>query len=278
LKPLLLFALLFAPAGGSGTAPAPAVVQIVGTDYAFTIPPKTAAGLTTFTFRNEGKHAHEFNIFLLKPGVTIDQIVAAAKANKPQMPMIEGTVGVLFADPGKSAPSQLTTNLLPGRDYGILCIFQDSAGKPRHYAMGMYSVMHVTGKAVPGFPSADTIVAVDYAYPRYPRTISPGRHAIAFRNDGKHRHEINIALLRKGVTLDSIVAVDKRDGDVEPLFEPNGGVGVLHTVPGQSALGVLSIDFLPGREYLVDCGFQDDDKSPPHYKLGMYGSIKVRPR
>jgi hypothetical protein len=192
--------------------------------------------------------------------------------------MIEGAVGVLFADPTSTAPSRLSVDLKSGRDYGVLCIFRDSAKAPRHYEMGMYSVIHVTG-AKPAMPplAVDSVVAVDYAFAKYPREVSPGVHTLVFRNAGKHRHEINIGLLKKGVTLDSVLAVDKRDGDVGALFEKNGGIGVLHSTAGNSALGRIVVDFLPGREYLVDCSFSDDDKSPPHYKLGMYGSIKVRP-
>jgi hypothetical protein len=261
----------------SGTPAAkPAIVEVVGMDYAFRAPATLAAGPVTFRFRNDGKKAHEFNIFLLKPGVTIDQVIAAGKAGKPQMPMIEGAVGVLFADPGSTALSGLTVNLVPGRTYGVMCIFRDSTGTPRHYEMGMYSVIRVTGPAAHATIAADSVVAVDYAFAKYPREISSGPHTIAFRNAGRHRHEIHVALLKKGITLDSVVAVDKHDGDVDPLFEKNGGMGVLHAMPGQAALGGLSVDFLPGREYLIDCSFSDDDKSPPHYKLGMYGSIRVR--
>ena len=261
----------------AGSKPEPAVVEIVGNDYAFRAPATVNAGQTVFRFRNDGKQRHEFNIFLLKRGATIDQVITARKEGKPQSPMLDGAVGVLFAESGSRSQSGLTTNLLPGRDYGVICIFRDSAGKPRHYEMGMYSVIHVTGKPPAVAPATvDSVIAVDYAYSRYPREISPGRHVLAFQNNGKQRHEIGVVLLRKGVTLDSVVAVDKRDGDVEPLFEKNGGQGILHSHGGQAALGGLIIDFLPGREYLIDCSFQDDDKSPPHYKLGMYGSIKVR--
>ena len=272
-----LLTLLFLPRGDMGSQ-APKNVTVVGTDYAFSVPAAMKAGLTSFHFRNDGKKTHEFNIFLLKPGVTIDQIVDSAKAGKPQSPMIEGAVGVLFAEPGSFAPAGLSTNLLPGRDYGILCIFRDSPSAPRHYAMGMYSVIHVTGQRSTSRLVADSIIGVDYAFKRYPRDIPPGPRAISFRNEGKHRHEFNMALLKKGITLDSIVERDKRGADVDDLFEPNGGMGVLHAQPGNSALGILTIDFLPGREYLIDCSFSDDDKSPPHYKLGMYGSIKVRPK
>jgi hypothetical protein len=276
---VLLVPLIGLAAARPSRAPdvAPAIVEIVGNDYSFRVAPRLNAGRTTFRFRNDGKQRHEFNIFLLKRGVTIDQVVNARKQGKSQLTLLDGSVGVLFAEPGSRAPSSLTTNLLPGRDYGVICIFSDSAGKPRHYEMGMYSVVHVSGKSSAASPPPlDSVIAVDYAYPHYPREISPGRHTLVFRNAGKHRHEINVALLKKGITLDSIVAVDKHDGDVEPLFEQNGGHGVLSSIAGEAALGGLVIDFLPGREYLMDCGFQDDDKSPPHYKLGMYGSIKVR--
>lgn len=145
--------------------------------------------------------------------------------------------------------------------------------------MGMYRVIHVTGKpAAAASAPADSIIAVDYAFARFPREISPGKHTLVFRNGGRQRHEINVGLFKKGVTLDSLLALDKVDGDVEPLFERNSGFGVLWSNAGESPLGGLTIDFLPGRHYLIDCSFQDDDKSPPHYKLGMYGVIRVRSR
>jgi hypothetical protein len=130
-------------------------------------------------------------------------------------------------------------------------------------------------RRVVAFGKADSVVAVDYAFASYPREISAGRHSIAFRNAGKQRHEFSIVLLKQGVTADSVNALDKAKGDVRPLFENH--IGVLHSRGGETALGLLDIDFLAGREYLVECGFQDDDKSPPHYELGMTGSIRVSP-
>lgn len=252
-------------------------VEIVGVDYAYTLPPTLSAGPTTFTFRNDGKKRHEFNIFLLKPGVTIEDVIAARKAGKPQGPMVDGAVGVLFAEPGRRAPSSLSTNLLPGRDYGIQCIFRDSANAPRHYEMGMYKVVHIEGKAASVAPAkADSIIATDYAYLTFPHELSPGVHSLAFRNSGRQRHEINISLLKRGVTLDSLIAVDKRKGDVRKLFD--NAQGVLHSHAGDTALGNLNINFLPGRQYYVECGFQDDDKAPPHFMLGMYGVIHVKGR
>src|SRR4029078_16039 len=99
------------------------VVDIVGTDYAFQVPPRMQPGTVTLRCKNAGKHSHELSIYLLKPGFTTEQSIGALKEKKSQMPMVEGSVGVLFADPGTTSQARLTVNLLPGRDYGIQCIF-----------------------------------------------------------------------------------------------------------------------------------------------------------
>jgi hypothetical protein len=268
--------MLLAGFAGTGTPPKSNDVTVVGTDYAFRLPSELPAGLTTFHFRNESKHNHELNIFLLKPGVTIDQVIQAGKEGKSQMALIEHPVGVIFARKGNTAMATLTTNLLVGRVYGIQCILRDTANAPRHTQLGMYaSVLVKTSDVSSPSVKADSVVAVDYAFASYPREISAGRHSIAFRNAGKQRHEFSIVLLKQGVTADSVNGLDKAKGDVRPLFENH--IGVLHSRGGETALGLLDIDFLAGREYLVECGFQDDDKSPPHYELGMTGSIRVSP-
>jgi hypothetical protein len=249
-------------------------VEVVARDYAFQIPSTLPAGLTTFRFRNDSKHRHEFNMFLLKPGVTIEQVITAGKEGKSQMALIDAPVGVLFAGKGKTSSTMLMTNLLPGRNYGVQCISRDTTDAPRHYELGMYSTVHIeAGPVKTTHVYADSVIAVDYAFAKYPREISAGRHTIAFRNAGKQRHEFGITLLKRGVTLDSVMAVDKRKGDVQPLFERH--IGVLHSRGGETALGMLDINFLAGRDYIVECAFQDDDKSPPHFALGMQGSIHV---
>jgi hypothetical protein len=249
-------------------------VEVVGVDYAFTVPATLPAGLTTFHFRNAGQHAHELNIFLLKRGVTIDEVIRTRKAGGKTNPLTDGAIGVLFADKGKPSSATLSAELLPGRDYGVLCIFTDTAGARPHYELGMYKSIHISPDARPASAAvrADSVIAVDYAF-RYPHEMSPGRHSLAFRNDGKQRHELLIQLLKKGVTLDSVLATAKAKGDVDALTDD--GIGVLHARGGESSLGQLNVEFLPGREYMIVCTFMDDDKSPPHYALGMYGSIRV---
>ncbi len=91
------------------------------------------------------------------------------------------------------------------------------------------------------------------------------------RNGGKMRHELDIVLLKKGVTFDRMREVEKSGGDVDALFD--GEFGLLHARGGQTPIGHLTIDMLPNREYVIACFFQDDEKSPEHYALGMFGTI-----
>jgi hypothetical protein len=278
LAPLLL-------TGGSTPSPINQVA-VIATDYAFQVPAELPPGATAFRLTNNGKQFHEFNVTLLKHGVAIDDFIGALKKGQPVSPLREGPVGVLFADPGTSSPSQLTTQLLPGRDYAIICNFQDNPKAPQHYALGMYRLVHVRGAAPPlamavaapvrrdGF-SLDTIVATDYAF-QYPHTVTKGPHTFLFRNDGKVRHEFNMVLLKKGSTLQTMFDLEKAGKD--PFSAIDSAPGVLFSTAGSTPFGQIDVDLLPGRDYAILCTFSNDDKSPPHYKMGMFGTIHVEDR
>jgi hypothetical protein len=258
--------------------PPPREVVVTGTDYAFQLPATLPAGRTVFRFVNKGKHRHELNISLLKPGVSAKALIDAANAGKPAGELRDSPVGVLFADPGKRSESGLSTDLLPGRTYVVICIFRDSDNAPRHSEMGMYATIEVPRAAPPPQPAerVDTIVGNDYAFTRYPRTLTPGRHSIAFVNAGKVRHEMSMFLMKKGVTFAQINKLEQTGGDPATLIDAD--FGLLHSPAGKAPVGRLEIDFLPGRDYGIVCFFQDDEKSKPHVMLGMFGTIRVNPR
>lgn len=254
------------------------IVTVVGTDYAFTAPAQVAPGRIAFRFVNQGKHRHELNVARLKPGVSVDDYVKAVQKGITVRPLIEGSVGVLFAEPGESSYSQLVTDATPGSTLAVICIFRDSPLAQRHFAMGMYTRINVSRLPIRA-PSAavreDTVLASEYAF-RYPHKLAAGSHTIVFRNVGKVRHELSIDMLAKGVTLARLQAAEKKGAKVDSLLDKS--IGVLHAYGGQSPLGKLTFDVVPGREYLIGCYFKDDDKSPEHYALGMFGAIKGVPR
>jgi hypothetical protein len=254
--------------------PEPRVVEVVGTDYAFQVPESLPAGPTLFRFVNRGKVRHELNLFMLKRGVTIQQYLERRKQNKPAQDLIDGPVGVLFAEAADQSDAGLSTDLVAGREYVAICIFKDQPAGPPHYAMGMYSLIRVQGPAVAQQPAArtDQVVGLDYAF-THPATLSPGHHSLAFENRGKVRHEMVLMLLRKGITTDSLLVVGRRNGDTDPLIED--APGLLTAPAGQKSLGRLDVDLLPGREYTLICFFSDSTNAPPHVALGMYGRIRV---
>ena len=257
------------PAESSG----PRQVEVTASDYAFTMPDTLPAGAATFTFVNSGKVRHELNITRLKPGIPMDSLLSVLRADKSVKDLIEGAVGVLFASPGGSSSAGLSVNLKPGERYAVICVFADSSGAKQHFDMGMYKQVTVTGPAVEERPvAADTIVATEYAF-QYPRTLAPGRHTFVLRNSGKQRHEFSIDLLKAGVTVDSIMSVGKKGGDVEALID--GATGILHTRAGEQNIGGLTLEMLPGREYLIACFFKDTPTSPEHVDLGMFGVIRT---
>jgi hypothetical protein len=278
LKLFGAFCFAVATATGCASTEQPARVndvEIIASDYAFKAPQRLPAGRTTFRFTNNGKQRHELNITRLKKGVSTDQMLAAIRADQSVKSLTEGSVGVLFAEPGGRSQSGLTVDLTPGESYAVICIFRDSAGAKPHYDLGMSAMISVSGGkvVVPGSQAAtDTIIATDYAY-QYPRRLAPGRHTFWMRNEGKQRHELSFSLLKKGVTLAHLLEVEKSGASVDSLFD--GDLGLLHARGGEAPVGNLTFDMLPDREYVIACFFQDDEKSPEHYKLGMFGSIRV---
>jgi hypothetical protein len=262
-----------AESGNEAANPEVNTIVVRGSDYAFTMPDSLPAGLTTFRFTSTGKVRHELNISRLKPDVTMDSLLGTVRADRPVTNLIEGPVGVLFAEPGDSSSAGLTVELRPGERYAVICIFSDSAGARRHFDLGMYKQVTVRNEpAEPARLAADTIIATDYAF-QYPRELPPGRRTFVMRNDGKQRHQFSIELLKKGVTLDSLMKVAKSGGDVYALMD--GAYGLLHSRAGTQHIGGLTLDLLPDREYLIACFFRDTPQSPEHVDLGMYGVIRT---
>ncbi|MGI9044170.1 MAG: hypothetical protein ACR2GK_08620 [Gemmatimonadaceae bacterium] len=256
----------------------PATVEIVGADYAFMVPPVLPPGRTTFQFANEGKVRHELNITRLKPDIPVERFLQIVRAGESTQDLTEGPVGVLFAGPGGRSESGLTVDLRPGDRYAVIRIFRDSAEAKPHYDLGMYSVITVsrTPEVTEPSPAAvDTIIATDYAF-RYPQSLEPGVHTFVMRNDGMVRHQLSLSLLKKGATLEQVMKAGADGIDPDSFFE-EASFGLLHARAGQSPVGALTVDMLPGRDYVIACFFRDDENAPEHVDLGMFGTIRVRP-
>jgi hypothetical protein len=120
---------------------------VTGSDYAFQLPDSLHASTTVLHFTNAGKVDHEMGMALLKPGVTLAQVMDRIKAGSSPDSLLDGIVGILIAAPGVTTLGGLSVELLPARTYALFCNFQDGPDKPPHSALGM-----VTSRTIAAAP------------------------------------------------------------------------------------------------------------------------------
>ncbi len=90
-------------------------------------------------------------IRLLRKGATTDSAVKVDKAGGDVDALFEDQQwGLLHAQSGQNALGRLDVNLLPGREYSLLCFFRDSANAPQHVTLGMYGSLKVSPKRMQG--------------------------------------------------------------------------------------------------------------------------------
>jgi hypothetical protein len=255
-------------------AKSPNVVTITTTEYAFTVPDTVPAGLTTFRLVNQGKELHHASLVRLGAGKTVADfqaaLAAAMKNHTPPPPWMTfagGPNAVTLGDTGVA-----TQNLEPG-SYVFVCWIPSLDGVP-HVLKGMLHPLVVTAATTPSTaaePAADvTIKLTDYDF-QLSQRLTAGKHVVRVENTGAQGHEIVIAALAPGKTLQDFIA-----------WETGGEKGPLPT--GQWLGGVTTIDagahsqftttLAPGN-YLLLCFWPDVKDGKPHLMHGMGKQISI---
>ena len=126
----------------SVAAQAPKRLTVLAHDYAYTPLDSLSAGETVFSLQNKGTVRHEVVIYLLKPGRTLADFMAA-KTPEERRALNDGVIGLIVAEPGESAPGRLLASLSSGRTYLLFCNLRDTPEKPPHTQLGMVSMLHV---------------------------------------------------------------------------------------------------------------------------------------
>jgi len=254
-------------------AAAPSVVNITATDYAFGVPDSIPAGLTTFRLVNQGKELHHASLVQLRDGKTIADfragIAAAMKHHTPPPAWMGFAGGPNAVTVGDTATS---TQLLEPGSYVFVCWIPSLDGVP-HIMKGMMRSLVVTAGAIPAAaePAADvTIKLTDYDF-QLSQPLTAGRHVVRVENTGAQVHEIVIAALAPGKTLQDFIAWEQ-GGEKGPLptGEWLGGVTNLD-VGGHSQ---FATNFPPG-SYLLLCFWPDVKDGKPHIMHGMARQIAI---
>ena len=131
--------LMMAAVARAQTPQGPVRIDVIATDYAFgPLPATIAAGPTVFTFTNQGKVQHEMGIVRLRDGITVDDLIKLLKDGGRRRDVVERSVGILIAGPGKSPDGKLLVDLIRGASYVVLCNLKDTPDSPGHTMLGMY--------------------------------------------------------------------------------------------------------------------------------------------
>ena len=245
----------------------PALVRVVGKDFAFDSAHSVPAGLVAIRFVNDGHSVHMLGVARLDSGKTAADVFQALSKNTSMQWFSE------LGGPGAVSPGDSVTQyavLEPGT-YSMICWWPDSTGKA-HVMSGMMSTLTVTGQSAgaPVEPTPDIYFRERDYNISATGAFTAGHHVFRVDNDGPQDHDITILRVLPGKTE---AEVDKwllkpgiSDAPVEAL---GGAVGVArwgHTE--------FAADLKPG-SYLILCDVPDAKDGKPHFMHGMVTKVSV---
>jgi len=116
------------------------------------------------------------------------------------------------------------------------------------------------------------ITAINYAF-QVPATLAPGPARIRFVNAGTVPHEVQIYLVKAGLSADSVRALLNLEHPPDSLADSSGAV--LIAAPHMTTPEELYVNLEAGRVYALVCQFRDSAKAQRHDRMGMFGALQV---
>lgn len=253
-------------------APAtPPVVTITAKDFSYEAPDTIQSGMTTVRLVNQGPDLHHIQFLQLTEGKTMADLDAAMKAMKPGelLPAwVHDVAGPNTPVPG--GESSITLQLDAG-NYAVVCFIPGADGVP-HIMKGMIKPITVAASATPAAPAptADVnIVMKDYSWDVTPE-ITAGKHVLKLENQAEQSHEMVLAQLAPGKTVDDLAKwIAKQAGP--PPAKPLGGISGM----AKGGVAYMSVDLPPG-EYGLLCFLPDAKDGKEHVQHGMLKQFAVK--
>jgi uncharacterized cupredoxin-like copper-binding protein len=273
LRTTTVFAAVLATACAAKDAPpppAPNVVSVHATDFAFHAPASIPAGMTTFKLQNGGQTYHHVIVARLDSGKTLADAQAAFAKPGPPPAWLAEIGGPNAPDP--NGESNATLELQAG-EYVIYCAVDVPGGVP-HVAKGMISALTVTPAtgAAAAAPTADIDLELsDYSF-ALSKPVTAGSHTFKVTTRaGGQPHEVELMRLADGKTPDDFMKWVGGKMDTPPPVIGLGGA--LALVPGGQPV-YFTADFTPGN-YMIVCFVPDSKDGKPHLAHGMMQSFTI---
>jgi len=249
-------------------------VKVPGGDaeYTFDTSVETVEeGPVELALTNMGAEEHQAMVIRMPDGMTFEDLAGMAVSDPTGRSVFEAIEG--FGGPNGAAPGETVTStqyLTPG-DYLLVCFIPGADGIP-HAMKGMVRPFTVVPKAgaasEPKEGDAD-VTLLDFAFV-LPDEVKAGER-ISVRNDGKQIHELAIAKLADGQTVQQALATLEGSDTTSGPLEGGGGLGAVQ--PGRTVWTTMPKE--PGR-YLLYCMLPDTaGEGKPHIMVGMTREITV---
>jgi hypothetical protein len=232
-------------------------------------PPSIPGGWVKLNLRNEGQEYYHLQLVKLNEGHTVTDLGIAMRQSLVPPAWAEVRGGPNAVDPGKSTSA--VVYLEPG-DYAIISTVPDRQGVP-HVVNGMIRGLTVTNAAVAASePDADvTLDLVDFSFV-LSQPLTAGEQTIRVNNQGSHAHEIWLAKLGEGKSVNDLLMA-LAPGSPAENWVYNGLGGLTWIEPGSR--GYFTADLEPGR-YALICFVPDHTTGRMHFMLGMVQEFVVK--
>lgn len=234
--------------------------------YAFDMPSTARAGWTEFTLTNTDDEQHHAQLLRLNDDASFESLIDVLATGGPEAGFELGTLtgGTSLVAPGDESQVNAIVDLEAGT-YAVICLVPGPDGTP-HVAHGMARELVVTGSDDSSPPAAAVTARLfDYGFD-VPNEFD-GTHMLAVANDGTEAHEMVIARLDDGASIDEVI--DAMHSGTPPPFTPVGGLQAIP--PGPSAR--LRLHLAPGR-YAAIC-FVPSADGTPHVDKGMIKEVTI---
>ena len=238
-------AVLALSACGGSDEPEENTLDVRGDEYAFVMPDQARPGWTTLDFRNTGDEPHEFALFRLDEGKSIDDVRALLADPKTQQQGPPDWLTIVAGIPTLAGGEEatLTQDLEPGR-HVLVCFLEGPSGRP-HFVDGMIEELEVTGESRGDEPDADAVLELGegLAAP----DVEPGEQTLEFRNGAKEPASLFLVAYEPGKTATDLAAWEEAGGRGPSPARFLGGI--IDVPAGSSAYYTFA--FERGREYTL---------------------------
>lgn len=253
-------------------------VTVTAVEYSLTLPESVPAGWTRFTLQNQGQLEHDFELFRIEEGKTLDDVMAALEAEGP--PEWATFHGSTAAAAGES--NWFVANLGPG-SYVYLSFGNAEEGPP-DAAQGMIGNLTVTEAegSVADDAAIETAIGVDVGIEMVDfqfvvsGTPTAGEQVVRFSNTGTELHEVLFFKLFEGKTMADFTAMLEREmaGEVVEDSEiPVDYVDSFLLSPGHVSYRTINLE---SGDYVLVCFISSPaNEMMPHAALGMVQQMTV---